>query len=91
MNHISCYEKTWELDELWAGFWGMAVVLHKATNREWDICDAVRCVTRMGTSVAAGEDGTVGNYTEWVLCTLMPEVSNSELANRLQSPLVPCD
>lgn len=78
MNHISCYEKTWKLDELWVEFWGMAVVLHKAINREWNTCDAVRSVRMMGTSVAAGVVGTVGNYMQWVLCTLMPEVCNSE-------------
>jgi len=50
----------------------MTVVLHKAINREWNICSAVRAARRMGRRVAAGLGGTVENHAQWILCPLMP-------------------
>jgi len=42
--------------------------------------------------VAVGVEGGLGNYTQWILCTRMPEISNSELAQINWSPLVTvCD
>lgn len=33
--------------------------------------------------VAAGVDDIAGSYTHWILCVLMPEVSNSDASESL--------